>query len=154
MQHEYAAAGTATSYKVDGALTRDGRWTFVPDASAPYRTRVLVRAPAKPAKFSGTVIVEWLNVSGGVDADPEWASMQEEIVRAGDVWVGVSAQRIGVEGGPVLVKVQNVPGADEPGQGSQGDRSRALRHARASGRRLLVRHLHPGRPRASAPAPA
>lgn len=117
VQHEYAASGTATSYKAIGALTRDGRWAFVPDGSAPYRTRVLVRAPADATKFSGNVVVEWLNVSGGVDADPEWASTAEEIVRAGDAWVGVSAQRIGVEGGPVLTKVENVPGAEDQGKG-------------------------------------
>ena len=117
VQHEYAAAGTATSYKVAGTLTPDGRWQFVPDANAPYRTRVLVRAPAKPAAFSGTVVVEWLNVSAGLDADPDWVSLHEEIVRAGDAWVGVSAQRIGVEGGPVLVTVQGVPGAEDQGKG-------------------------------------
>jgi Alpha/beta hydrolase domain len=116
-QHEYAAAGTATSYKAIGALTHDGRWTFVPDTRAQYRTRVLVRAPADPKAFSGTVIVEWLNVSGGVDAGPEWTSLQEEIVRAGDAWVGVSAQKIGVEGGPVLVKVTGIPGSDQAGKG-------------------------------------
>jgi hypothetical protein len=76
-----------------------------------------VRAPAKAADFSGTVVVEWLNVSGGVDADPEWVSTSEEIVRAGDAWVGVSAQRIGVEGGPVITKVENVPGAQDQGKG-------------------------------------
>ncbi len=117
VQHEFAAAGTATSYKLVGNLTPDGRWTFVPDTSAPYRTRVLVRAPARASAFSGTVIVEWLNVSGGVDAGPEWTSLSEEIVRAGDAWVGVSAQRIGVEGGPVLVSVQGVPGAESAGKG-------------------------------------
>ncbi len=111
------AAGTATSYTDEGTLTRDGRWTFAPDTSAPYRTRVLVRAPAKASAFSGTVVVEWLNVSGGVDADPEWVSLQEEIVRAGDAWVGVSAQRIGVEGGPVLVSVPGVPGSEQAGKG-------------------------------------
>ena len=117
VQHEFAAAGTATSYGAVGPQTADGRWTFAPDATAPYRTRVLVRTPADPAKFSGTVVVEWLNVSGGVDADPEWTSLYEEIVRAGDAWVGVSAQRIGVEGGPVLVNVPGVPGADAAGKG-------------------------------------
>jgi Alpha/beta hydrolase domain len=117
VQHEYAAAGIATPYNVAGTLTHDGRWSFVPDATAPYRTRVLVRAPAKAAAFSGTVIVEWLNVSAGVDANPEWVSLREEIVRAGDAWVGVSAQRIGVEGGPVLVKVQGVPGSEAQGEG-------------------------------------
>jgi hypothetical protein len=113
VQREYTAAGTATSYQADGALEHDGRWTFVPDTSAPYRTRVLVRAPGKAATFSGTVVVEWLNVSGGVDANPEWTSLHEEIERAGDVWVGVSAQRIGVEGGPVLVTVQGAAGGDQ-----------------------------------------
>jgi hypothetical protein len=117
VQHEFAAAGTATSYKLMGSLTPDGLWTFAPATSASYRTRVLVREPAKASSFSGTVVVEWLNVSGGIDADPEWTSLSEEIVRAGDAWVGVSAQRIGVEGGPVLVRVQNVPGADQQGKG-------------------------------------
>ncbi|HET9730528.1 MAG TPA: alpha/beta hydrolase domain-containing protein, partial [Acidimicrobiia bacterium] len=97
--------------KVKGTLSHDGQWKFVQDSHAAYRTRVLVRAPSDLAKFSGTVIVEWLNVSGGVDAGPDWTSLQEEIVRAGDAWVGVSAQVIGVEGGPVLVSVNAIPGA-------------------------------------------
>ena len=117
VEHEYAAAGTATSYEADGALGHDGRWKYVPDATAPYRTRVVVRAPAKAAAFSGTVVVEWLNVSGGVDANPEWVSLHEEMERAGDAWVGVSTQRIGVEGGPVLVKVEGVAGAEDQGKG-------------------------------------
>lgn len=116
-QHEYSAAGTATSYNAAGKFARNGRWKFVPGPTAPYRTRVLVRAPADPKKFSGTVVVEWLNVSGGVDADPDWVSLREEIVRAGDAWVGVSAQRIGVEGGPVLVSVKGIAGAQAAGKG-------------------------------------
>ena len=116
VQREYIVSGTATSYKTD-ALTADGRWTYTPDTTAPYRTRILVRAPAKASKFSGNVMLEWLNVSGGADANPEWVSTAEEIERSGDVWVGVSAQRIGVEGGPVLVKVEGVPGAENQGKG-------------------------------------
>ncbi len=116
VEREYLATGTATSYKIAGPITRDGRWKLAPDTTAPYRTRVLVRRPAAASKFSGTVIIEWLNVSGGIDADPDWVSLREEIVRRGDVWVGVSAQRIGVAGGPVLVKVQG-PGTDVAGKG-------------------------------------
>ena len=147
VEHEYVAAGTATSYtrerrahrrrSVDVRARRD-RALPHPRAGAPARRT--------PTAFSGTVIVEWLNVSGGVDADPDWVSLHEEIVRRGDAWVGVSAQRIGVEGGPVLVTGRR-PRRRGRGQGSQGDRSGALRLARASGRRLLVRHLHAGRPR-------
>lgn len=110
VQKEYLATGTATDYTAVGPLGADGRWTFQPSTSAPYRTRVLVRRPADPDSFSGTVVVEWLNVSGGVDADPDYSSLSEEIVRQGDIWVGVSAQLIGVEGGPVLVKA---PGAGD-----------------------------------------
>jgi hypothetical protein len=115
-QREYAASGTATSYTAAGPLSGDGMWSFQPDAGAPYRTRVLVRRPADPKRFSGTVVVEWLNVSGGVDADPEWATTHEEMLRRGDVWVGVSAQSIGVLGGPVLVRVE-APGAEAAGKG-------------------------------------
>src|SRR5262249_45018090 len=102
-QHEDVAAGPATSYKPVGALGGDGRWTCEPDAQAPYRTRIIVRRPSDPTKFNGTVAVEWLNVSGGLDADPDWTTLHEELVRSGAVWVGVSVQLIGVEGGPVLV---------------------------------------------------
>ncbi len=109
VDHEYVAAGTATAYEPVDPLSDDGVWTFKPTTKAAYRTRVFVRRPADASKASGTVIVEWLNVSGGVDANPEYASLEEEIARQGHVWVGVSAQLIGVEGGPVLVKT---PGAE------------------------------------------
>lgn len=116
VEHEYVAAGTASSYRTNRPLTSDGRWTFTPDASAAYRTRVLVRRPAHANAFNGTVIVEWLNVSGGIDADPDWASLHEEIVRRGYAWVGVSAQMIGVMGGPVAVSVPGT-GTDVVGKG-------------------------------------
>jgi hypothetical protein len=119
VQHEYTAAGTAASYQPNGQLGFSGRWSFVQDGHAPYRTRVLVRYPSDPARFSGTVVIEWLNVSGGVDADPEWASLYQEILRQGDAWVGVSTQQIGVMGGPVLVKVPG-PGSQVVGKGLRG----------------------------------
>jgi hypothetical protein len=103
LEQELVAAGEATAYRAVGELGSDGDWTFEPDTTAPYRTRVVVRRPSAAADFSGTVVVEWLNVSGGLDADPDWASLHEEITRQGHAWIGVSAQMIGVEGGAVLV---------------------------------------------------
>ena len=120
VEHEYVAAGTASSYVAAGELTADGMWAFAPDASAPYRTRVLVRRPEKAADFSGVVIVEWLNVSGGVDANPDFEALREEIVREGDVWVGVSAQVTGVEGGPVAVRVPGAAAEAVVGKGLKG----------------------------------
>ena len=108
LEEEFVAAGMATSYLALGELGGDGRWELEPDTEAEYRTRVLVRRPADAEAFSGTVVVEWLNVSGGLDANPDYSSTEEELVRRGHAWVGVSAQLIGVQGGPVLV---TTPGA-------------------------------------------
>jgi hypothetical protein len=41
------------------------------------------------------VVVEWLNVSGGIDTSPDWAFSHTELLREGYAWVGVSAQFIG-----------------------------------------------------------
>lgn len=123
VEHEYVASGTATCYTAGGPLTRDGRWVLEPHGSAPYRTRVVVRRPADPARFSGTVVVEWLNVSGGVDACPQFGSVEDELTRAGHVWAGVSAQVIGVEGGSVLVQAP-------AGEGLAGKGLKALDPAR------------------------
>jgi hypothetical protein len=59
-------------------------------------------------------VVEWINVSGGVDAAPDYTYLADELVRGGYGWVGVSAQRIGIEGGPIAVVA---PGAEEAGAG-------------------------------------
>lgn len=109
VEREVVADGVATSYREVTPRTVDGRWDFETDGSAAYRTRVLLRYPEDPAAFSGTVVVEWLNVSSGLDANPDFDSLEEELIRAGHAWAGVSAQLIGVEGGPVLVVA---PGAE------------------------------------------
>src|SRR5262245_10789588 len=64
---EYFISGTATAYLPVDPLTADGRWTVAPAASAPYKTRILVYRPSRSGKFNGTVIVEWLNVTAGID---------------------------------------------------------------------------------------
>ncbi|MBL7500851.1 hypothetical protein I6A84_04100 [Frankia sp. CNm7] len=95
-EKEFFLSGTASSYTSASPLTSDGKWTVTPNGTAPYTTRAVVRRPANPKKFNGSVIVEWLNVSGGVDAAPDWTMSHTELVREGYVWVGVSAQWIGV----------------------------------------------------------
>jgi hypothetical protein len=111
---EYTAAGTATSYMSEAELPADGNWALEPDATDDFMTRIVVRRPTDPAVFNGTVLVEWLNVSGGVDAGPDYTYLEGELLREGYVWVGVSAQLIGIEGGPVAVEA---PGAEEAGAG-------------------------------------
>jgi hypothetical protein len=120
VEQEFMAAGEATSYAVKGEQTSDGKWTLTEDDTAPYKTRIIVRRPEDPAKASGIVLVEWLNVSGGVDADPDYVMTHEEIVRQGHTYVGVSAQSIGVEGGEVAVRVNIAAAADQLGKGLKG----------------------------------
>jgi hypothetical protein len=83
---EYFLEGTARSY---GSAPGEAR----------YRTRIVVRRPLAAAHFNGSVVVEWFNVSGGLDAAPDWDFTHRHLMREGFAWVGVSAQRAGIEGG-------------------------------------------------------
>ncbi|WP_238441294.1 alpha/beta hydrolase domain-containing protein [Frankia sp. AgW1.1] len=106
-ESEFFLSGNASSYTSANPLTSDGKWSVTPNGTAPYTTRAVVRRPIDPKKFNGTVIVEWLNVSGGVDAAPDWTMTHNELVREGFAWVGVTAQWIGVNtakgGNPTLL---------------------------------------------------
>lgn len=109
MQEEYFVSGTATAYTSNGALGTDGMWLAEPAATAEYKTRIVVYRPIDPKKFNGTVVVEWLNVSGGLDAAPGWITAHTELIRQGYAWVGVSAQRGGVEGGGIGIGLAPMP---------------------------------------------
>jgi hypothetical protein len=92
IEAEYVLAGSARAY----ARTRRG---VTAAEQADYATRVIIYRPADDAAFNGTVWVEWLNVSGGIDVAAAWMSAHTELIRRGAAWVGVSAQQIGVSGG-------------------------------------------------------
>ncbi|MBI2696330.1 alpha/beta hydrolase domain-containing protein [Mycobacterium nebraskense] len=100
---EFFISGTASSYAPQGALGPDGRWDVTPTGTADYTTRMVALTPADPAHFNGTVLVEWLNVSGGIDAPAVWMMAHREILRAGYGYVAVSAQKVGVDGGASLL---------------------------------------------------
>jgi hypothetical protein len=96
VEAELAVRGEAPSYASgEGGLVERDR--------ADFTTRLVVRRPADAGRGSGTVVVEWLNVSSGEDAAPGWTYLGEEVVRRGHTWVGLSAQHVGVEGGRALV---------------------------------------------------
>ena len=108
-QAEYFLSGTASAYTSSVPLGPDGLWTATPGATAAYKTRIVVYRPVSKKKFNGTVMIEWLNVSAGLDAAPDWTLAHTELIRSGYAWVGVSAQYVGVEGGPGLVNVVSLP---------------------------------------------
>jgi hypothetical protein len=95
---EYAFSGTAHSYVNTAPLDADGNWSAEPAAgTAAYTSRLVVVRPQDPARFSGTVVVEWMNVSSGMDGAPNWSYSHDDLIRNGDVYVGVSAQKVGVD---------------------------------------------------------
>lgn len=109
VEEEFTAAGTATSYKTAGELPTDGTFELEPDVTADYRTRIVVRRPADAGDFNGTVAVEWLNVTAGIDANPDWSFGSPELLRGGYAWVGVSVQQIGVQGGQAAIPIEGAP---------------------------------------------
>jgi hypothetical protein len=102
---EFFISGPASSYSSAAELGPDGRWSVTASDSADFTTRIVVLTPADRTRFNGTVLVEWLNVSGGIDAPAVWMMAHREIVRAGYAYVAVSAQRVGIEGGMNLMGV-------------------------------------------------
>ena len=100
---EFFVSGSASSYAPVADFGPDGRWLAEPSGTADYTTRIVALTPTDDAVFNGTVIVEWLNVSGGIDAPAVWFMAHRELVRQGYAYVGVSAQRVGVEGGGVTL---------------------------------------------------
>jgi len=104
VEEEYFIEGTASSYAKVGTWTTDGVWTAAPSGSAFFRTRLLVVRPADPGHFNGTAVVEWLNVTSGFDLPEDFAYANEELLRGGYAWVGVSVQAVGVQLTPFSLK--------------------------------------------------
>ncbi len=96
---EFWISGLARTYRASSTLRSDGKWAaYVYSSNTPYNTPLLVRRPNDPSKFNGIVILEWLNVSSGYVLDIDWAMSKEEFVRQGYAYVGLTNQRVGLNG--------------------------------------------------------
>ena len=93
-EREFYADGTAARYA--GAVSTSLETARVIDRGWPYRTRVLVRAP-ESKKFNGSLVVEWANVTLGLDGEFVFNEAHEYLLREGYAVAVVSAQRAGVE---------------------------------------------------------
>lgn len=84
VEREFKISGGSTIYRQNGFWGSDGRWNAgVAQTNVPYTTRLLVRYPTGPAKFNGTVVVEWLNDTTGGDQDPVWSELYNELLSEG-----------------------------------------------------------------------
>jgi hypothetical protein len=118
-EQEYFIEGTARKYAPSGNWTSDGVWPTSVAGQEKYKTRILIRAPISPRKFNGTVVVEWFNVTRGFDAESNFGQLWPEILDGGYAWVGVSAQKVGID----ALKAEKAFG---PGQAPVGN---AVRYA-------------------------
>jgi hypothetical protein len=129
VEEEYFVEGEAVAYEPaeDAVWETDGLWDAVEAETEHFTTRIIVRRPADDADFNGTVLVEWLNVTAGTDADPDFGFTHELLMREGWGYVGVSAQMGGIEGEGALQI--DVPGFDpQPLKSWDPERYEALSH--------------------------
>ena len=85
VEEEYFVSGSANVYDWAG----DGS-VAVKTANAPYTTRIMLRRPADPARFSGNVIVEIGNVGRGYDFSFSWGVSHDYFLENGDAWVAIT----------------------------------------------------------------
>ncbi|WP_200881096.1 alpha/beta hydrolase domain-containing protein [Amycolatopsis mediterranei] len=98
VEEEYLLSGQADTFDQVGLWTDDGRWaTRVATTGTPYTTRMVVVRPRDAARFNGTVVVEWLNVSFGVDIPVDFSQSYEHFIREGYAYVGVTTQKAGAD---------------------------------------------------------
>ena len=85
VEEEFFVSGRANVYDwaADGTLT-------VRTPAAPYTTRILLRRPADPRRFSGNVIVEISNFGRGYDLSFTWGGSHDSFMENGDVWVAIT----------------------------------------------------------------
>ena len=91
VEEEFFLEGTANRYNTPPLATGS-----IKDSGHPYRTRIMVRRPASPDDFNGTVLVEW-QIGPGLDTDAFWLAEHDHYIRRGYAWVGVSARRAGID---------------------------------------------------------
>lgn len=92
IEEEYFFEGTANRYD-----TPTGATATIIDSGNPYKSRMVVRRPLSDSRFNGVVIVEWYNVTAGADGEADWFLSHKHQMEAGYAFVGVSAQRVGVD---------------------------------------------------------
>jgi hypothetical protein len=85
VEQEFFVSGVANVYEwtADGTLS-------IKTPNAPYTTRILVRRPADPNRFSGSVIVEPLFPARRWDWSMMWGYSHDYMLEHGDAWVGIT----------------------------------------------------------------
>jgi len=105
-EEEFFFEGTANRYDAaapSGAVGNANRCSPIANIvtpNVPYKSRMRVTRPTDPAKFNGTVVVEWTNVTNGYDTPVWWLKPKAFYLREGYAHVEVSAQNAGLNNSP------------------------------------------------------
>ncbi|MGH8012607.1 MAG: alpha/beta hydrolase domain-containing protein [Candidatus Binataceae bacterium] len=89
--YQYTPTGIEVVTPCPASVKQGGNCTNIP-----YTTRMLVKRPIDPKKFSGIVIIEPLNPSAGFDIAAVWDRSLNYFVREGDVFVGWTSKSVTV----------------------------------------------------------
>ena len=90
VEEEFFVSGGATLYNYAHNPPVSPTDITAIQEDVPYKTRMIVRRPAKASKFNGTVVIEWWNSTAGFDTAPAWDPSAEYFANNGIVYVGVT----------------------------------------------------------------
>ena len=96
VEEEFLYTGQAFQYAFDPASAPNNTATRVEDGGYPFKTRMIVRRPARAKDFNGVVIAEWMNVTALYDLEANWFGDPYYLLKNGYAFVGISAQNQGV----------------------------------------------------------
>jgi hypothetical protein len=96
IEEEYFISGKANEYELVAPDDTSSFAVKVRTPDLPYTTRMLIRRPSDPNKFSGNVIVEFMNPTASYDIASGWTSCNQYMMRNGDAWVGITARGVTV----------------------------------------------------------
>ena len=82
VEAEYFIHGNATAYRHTGSGLQPV------DSDLPYTTRIIIRRPKDPARFSGVVHFETIHPTGGVTFT--WPALGRYLMSRGDIYVAVA----------------------------------------------------------------
>ncbi|HEY6427473.1 MAG TPA: alpha/beta hydrolase domain-containing protein, partial [Acidimicrobiales bacterium] len=91
VEHEYLMSGTGRLFS--GSTSTKATPT---GKTEPYTTRILVREPMSASRFSGRVVVEPFNTSDKTDLDAAWDMIGPQLMKNGDVWIGITVRNSSV----------------------------------------------------------
>lgn len=91
-EDEYLVSGTARVYE----SVPNSDYAVKAINQADYTTRALVRRPKDMRRWSGHVVVEYLNATDGWGAPINWRALWQELIQSNDVYVGFLGKPNGI----------------------------------------------------------